>query len=109
MTRDRRDIDEAIARAGKRGGRRSGGFAARFLSFSASDVIVLIVACVVVGFLLAMFGVDPRAFWADLFDRLGEAFAALSDNFGAVLRYMLYGAIIVVPVWLLLRLVKALR
>lgn len=107
MSQSRRDIDEAIANA--QPGRRRRRVAGRFFAISFGDILGLLIACVVVGFALAMFNIDPRSFWADLFGGLADAFGRFRENFGTVLGYMAYGAILVVPIWLLVRVLKALR
>lgn len=116
MTDHRRDIDREIDEARRRSGRRGRLFAQRAgarlgrgLGRGLGDLIGLLLLCVIVGFVLTRIGVDPRDFWAGMFERLGRAIAGLRENFGQVFFYLFYGAIIVVPVWVLVRVVKALR
>lgn len=116
MTDHRRDIDSAIADAERRGRRRwrsrganAGRVAGRAAGQALGQILGLILVCLIVGWLLTRFGVDPREFWAGMFERLGRAVTELRQNFGQVFFYIFYGAIIVVPVWILVRIVKALR
>ena len=86
--------------------RRSG--LERFLGGSPLGVVVrLVVLSLIVGFLLAMFGLRPQDlvdFAIDLFNNaLRDGFSVFRD-LGA---YIVTGAILVVPIWLIIRLTKA--
>lgn len=67
----------------------------------------LAVLSILVGLLLSFFGVTPRNF----FDRLDRFARFLYDlGFGAIdwlLEYLVLGAMLVVPLWLLVRVLKA--
>jgi len=67
-------------------------------------IVRLVVLSIVVGFVLAAFDITP----ANLFDRLNVLLRRLYDmGFGAVewlLGYLVLGAMIVVPIWLITRL-----
>ena len=86
----------------------SNSFVARFVGGSPTAVVVrLIVVSFVVGFLLDAFGFDP----ATLFQDAARMARHLVENGFADLRQfgriLLTGAIIVVPVWIVLRLLDA--
>jgi hypothetical protein len=67
-----------------------------------STALKVAIACLIVGLILSAFGIDP---W-QLYGRIG---AVADDAFAAVLgflqwawRYIVIGAVIVVPLWLML-------
>lgn len=67
----------------------------------------LVLMSLLVGFLMAMFGVSPQ----DVFRSVERFFAGIFDNGFGVLRdawgYVLTGAMVVIPVWILMRLFSA--
>ena len=67
----------------------------------------LVLMSLLVGFLMAMFGVSPH----DVFRSVERFFAGIFDNGFGVLRdawgYVLTGAMVVIPVWILMRLFSA--
>jgi hypothetical protein len=76
----------------------------RFFGGSPAAVILqLAIASVIIGVVLSFFGFNP----ADLYDavmRLSDWISSLGLDFvKKVLRYLLLGAIIVVPLWLIVR------
>jgi hypothetical protein len=76
----------------------------RFLGGSPVSVIVkLIFLSLLVGALMAFLGLTPAA----LFERVGRFVRALIDlgfdAFGDIAMWILYGAAIVVPIWLISR------
>jgi uncharacterized oligopeptide transporter (OPT) family protein len=86
--------------------RRSG--IERFLGGSPGGVIVrLLLLSLVVGFSMSVFGVDPQ----DVVDGAINLFReAMRDGFGVfrnVGAYIVTGAVLVVPIWLLIRLAKS--
>jgi uncharacterized oligopeptide transporter (OPT) family protein len=86
--------------------RRSG--LERFLGGSPGGVIVrLLILSLIVGFLMSVFGVRPQ----DIIDGAIDLFhAAIRDGFGVfsdIGAYILTGAVLVVPIWLLIRLSKS--
>ena len=67
----------------------------------------LAILCVVVGVVLSLLGITPRNFFRSL-----DSFARFVYDlgFGAfewVLQYMILGAMIVLPIWLIVRLLRA--
>lgn len=66
-------------------------------------IVKLALACVAVGILLAIFGVNPYSIWENF---LATALKIWDMGFDLVdwsLKYLLLGAIIVIPVWLISR------
>jgi hypothetical protein len=77
----------------------------RFMGGSPGAVLVkLVFLSLIVGAFLAFLGLTPFA----LFDRLAQAFRSIFglgfDALRDIGRWVLYGAVIVVPLWLLSRL-----
>jgi len=72
--------------------------------------IQLIIASVLVGAFLAFWGISPREFWSGAFDFFKGIVGWLGDSVGEIvtnlLTYLLFGAAIVVPVWLVMRLIN---
>jgi hypothetical protein len=75
-------------------------------SSTVSTVLQLVVWSVVVGVVLSALGITPF----NLFDRLGIIVRRISDlGFGAfhwAFQYFLLGAVIVVPVWLIMTVLR---
>jgi Family of unknown function (DUF6460) len=72
-----------------------------------SVFIRLALISVVVGLLLSVFGITPRNFFQTLD---GLARYVYDMGFGAIewlLQYMVLGAMIVIPIWLIARLLRA--
>lgn len=67
----------------------------------------LILMSLLVGFLMAMFGISPN----DIFRSVERFFGGLFENGFGVLRdawgYVLTGAMVVIPIWIVLRLASA--
>ena len=76
-------------------------------------VIQLIIASVIVGAFLAFWGVSPAEFWSGIFDFVKGIVSWFGDSFaeivGNLLTYLLFGAAIVVPIWLLMRVIGGRR
>ncbi|HBU62858.1 MAG: hypothetical protein CMH91_03720 [Oceanicaulis sp.] len=83
----------------------------RVLSVRFADLMVVFLLCVLVGLVLAVFQVDPADLWVDFFQTVGDAWASFFDSIGAslrwALRYFFLGAVIVLPIWLAVHLVRA--
>ena len=79
----------------------------RFLGDAPGRVALrLIVLSIVVGIVMATFGIDPLdvVFWLrDSFHELWEMGFTAVERAG---RYLLLGAVVVIPIWLVLRLLK---
>lgn len=71
-----------------------------------ATTIKVAIACLVVGLLLSAFGIDP---WS-LYDRIGAIAGGSVDAAGRFLgwswRYIAIGAVIVVPLWLVIFLLR---
>lgn len=76
---------------------------------TAATITQLVLWSIVVGVVLSALGITPF----NLFDRLGLILRNIYDlGFGAVqsaLQYLLLGAIIVVPIWLIARMMRGQR
>lgn len=72
-------------------------------------LIQLIIASIVVGAFLAFWGVSPAEFWRGIFDFFRGMLGWLGNSVGEILlnlaTYLLFGAAIVVPIWLIMRVV----
>lgn len=72
--------------------------------------IQLVIASVLVGAFLAFWGISPREFWAGAFDFFKGLLGWLGDSVGEIvtnlLTYLLFGAAIVIPVWLIMRVIN---
>lgn len=69
-------------------------------------VVRLALVCLLVGLLLSLFGITPRNFFQTI-DDLARRIYDL--GFGAIewlLEYMLLGAMLVIPIWLIVRLLN---
>lgn len=79
----------------------------RFLGGRPSTVVMkLLLASVIVGFVLAKLDLHPLAFLAWVRDRLSALFDLGFEVVLEALQYLFFGAALVVPVWLALRLIR---
>lgn len=86
--------------------RRSG--LERFLGDTPLRVAVrLIILSLVVGFVLSAFQLQPLELIRTLIDLIERAFISVFNSLGDFLGYIALGAVIVVPAWFFLRLMKA--
>jgi succinate dehydrogenase hydrophobic anchor subunit len=87
-------------------------FVSRLVSFRISDLVIVFFLCVLVGMVLAVLNVDPARLWVDFFGAVADAwtsfFGNLGDALGWALQYFFLGAVIIIPIWILVRVVKAL-
>lgn len=76
-------------------------------------LIKLVVASVIVGAALSLLGLSPFAFWRSVVDGVRNLIAAIGDSFGEIVvnlaTYLVLGAVIVVPIWLVTRLISTRR
>ncbi|NRA29603.1 MAG: hypothetical protein HRU11_05010 [Parvularculaceae bacterium] len=76
----------------------------------AGSLIRLLVICVVVGVLLAILGIDPVAFWQGTFNKIRYGLVDLLgtglEGINLFITLLVTGAIIVVPIWLVLKLLS---
>jgi uncharacterized oligopeptide transporter (OPT) family protein len=83
---------------------------ARFLGGSPIAVLVrLVVVSFIVGFLLVMWGIEPGDIVGSAVQALRRLASLALADFHQFGRFLLTGAIVVVPVWLVLRLLEARR
>jgi hypothetical protein len=76
---------------------------------SGSTIIKLLIASLIVGFALTFFNLDPRDVLTHML-RWAKSLAEWSvDVFGSAVSYILLGAVIVLPIWLVFYLLRALR
>ena len=62
---------------------------------------------ILVGFVLSFFGITPRNFFRVMDDLARRIYDLGFDAFAWLIDYMLLGAMIVVPVWLVMRLLRS--
>ena len=67
-------------------------------------LIRLAIICVIVGFLLAIFGIQPVDLWNDVLATISQVWQLSANIADWGLGYLILGAIIVIPIWLLIRL-----
>jgi Na+/H+-dicarboxylate symporter len=72
-----------------------------------SALVRIILLSILVGVILSALGLDPRDIWRSI-ERLARSIWDMGfDAVVWVWRYFLLGAVIVVPIWLLLRLARS--
>ncbi len=88
-------------------------FVQRLIRIGSTDIIRVIVLCVLAGFVLAAFHVNPRRLWVDFFGTIAESWGRFVDflthSVGWAIEYFLLGAILVIPIWIVFRVLGALR
>jgi len=67
-------------------------------------LLKLAVASVVVGILLAFFGIQPIDLWRDFLDTIARIWQMGFSAIDWSVRYVLLGAVVVVPIWIFVRL-----
>lgn len=70
----------------------------------AAVLLKLAVASVCVGLLLAITGLDPMMVWEDAFSAIVNVWGYALDWVAWAGKYLVMGAIIVVPIWIAVRL-----
>ena len=80
----------------------------RFIGGSPLAVAVrLILLSVLVGVILAALGLDPRDIFRSVQDLIARIWAMGFDAVRWLWRYFLLGAVLVIPIWFIARLLKA--
>jgi uncharacterized RDD family membrane protein YckC len=101
--------EHSTSQAARSGEKRS--FVQRLTRISTTDVLRLVFLCVLAGFLLAALNVNPRDLWADFFGTLARSWGRfidfLFDSAGWAIEYFLLGAVLVIPIWIVFRLLRA--
>ena len=73
-----------------------------------STLIKLVIASVIVGAIFSFLGIGVREFWSGIFENLRNLVGMLGESVGEIIltvfTYLLIGAGIVVPIWLITRL-----
>lgn len=69
-------------------------------------IIKLAVLSFVVGIVLWASGIDPLDLWLNLGDTIRNIWTVTIEFFRWAGKYMILGAIVVVPIWLVLRVLK---
>ncbi|PHR57131.1 MAG: hypothetical protein COA47_12020 [Robiginitomaculum sp.] len=82
-------------------------FAEKLFAFNLSGLFKLLMACLGVGVLLAILDIDPRRVWSDFFGTIADAWAKGWELAGGAVDYLILGAILVIPVFVLLRVLNA--
>ena len=74
-------------------------------------IIKLVIASVIVGAVFSFLGVGVREFWSGIFENARDLIGALGESFGeialTILTYLLIGAGVVIPIWLISRLLSS--
>lgn len=80
----------------------------RFLGGSPLGVLIkLVLLSILVGFVLTVIGLDPRNILWSIEALIRSIFNLGFEAFDWLWRYLLLGAVIVVPLWLLMRLLQS--
>ncbi len=72
-------------------------------------IIKLVVASLIVGLFLGFFDINPRALLADFGDTVLEIFSVVASVIEWAVKYLLLGAVVVVPIWLIFFLIGRMR
>ena len=79
----------------------------RFFGGSPIGVIVrLVLLSIVIGVLLAALGVDPWNIWRSLESLVRRVMSMGFEAVEWVWRYFVLGAVIVIPIWIIVRLIR---
>ncbi len=76
---------------------------------TAGTLIKLLIASLAVGFVMSALGVTPASIAARLGGTLDGVFDTVASVFTGIIEYIVLGAILVVPVWLLVVLLRSRR
>lgn len=78
-------------------------------NFNIATLVRVLIACVIVGALMAFIGVTPRDIAHSVTGFASEAVRNAAAWAGNIVSYLLLGAVIVVPVWLISLLFRSFR
>ena len=73
------------------------------------SVVKLIILCLIVGLLLNWFNVSPQDLLRDVFGNIDAVIDWSVGAFGSAASYILLGAVIVVPIWAILFVLRWLK
>ena len=76
---------------------------------TARTIVKLIIACLLVGLVLSTLNIDPRNILESGQDAIEWLIEVGGEFFGWAVTYILIGAIVVIPIWLIMYMVKAAR
>ncbi len=76
---------------------------------TARTIVKLIIACLLVGLVLSTLNIDPRNILESGQDAIEWLIEVGGEIFGWAITYILIGAIVVIPIWLKLYIMKAAR
>ena len=70
-------------------------------------IIQLVVLSIIVGAIFSFLNIGPQEFWSGVFTSVRNVIATLGDNIGeataTLAAYLFIGAAIVIPIWLIAR------
>lgn len=89
--------------------RKRKSFWGKMFEVSPGGVLRLLIACLVVGLILAALNIDPSRIWSDFFGTLHDAWDRIWDLGGWAVDYLLLGAVLVIPIFLVARLLSAMK
>lgn len=80
---------------------------------AANTALQLVVASIVVGAILAVLDISPINFWRGIFHSVQDVLDLIGANLSEVVRrllsYLILGAAIVLPIWIILRIIRFAR
>ena len=102
-------VETKIANAEAAGDRKPAALSERFVGGNpAKTAIKLVIASIFVGGILAVLNVSPIDFWNGIFSAVKGVISRIGDTAGEVVvnlaTYLVLGAAIVVPIWIVMRL-----
>jgi hypothetical protein len=74
-----------------------------------STIVKLVVACFLVGLMLVWFDLKPQDVLIQGWHWVKSLVEWLMENLGSAMSYILLGAVVVLPVWLVFYLLRAVR
>ena len=72
---------------------------------TAGTIVKLLILSFFVGWALSFFHLTPMELLRSVFDRFDQILDWLGRSFGSIVSYVLIGAMVVVPIWLVLFLI----
>ncbi len=74
-------------------------------------ILQLFIASIIVGAIFSFLGIGPREFWRGVLRNISNLASALGENVSEILAtlagYLLIGAAVVIPIWLIARLLSS--
>ncbi|GAB5501539.1 DUF6460 domain-containing protein [Pyruvatibacter sp.] len=67
-------------------------------------ILKIVIASVCIGLLLDLTGMSPESIWEDAFATIGDIWGLAIGWFAWAGKFLVMGAIIVVPIWIVVRL-----